>query len=48
MDNKDLDLLPEEFPSPEELFQIDVGDIVKTEKPKEEQSKQQEQLKKKV
>lgn len=45
MDDKDLDLLPEEFPSPEELFQIDVGDIVKTEKLKEEPSKQQEQLK---
>lgn len=45
MDNKDLDLLPEEFPSPEELFQIDVGDIEKTERPKEEQSKQQNQLK---
>lgn len=46
MDNRDLDLLPEEFPSPEELFRIDVGDGVKAEEPKEERSRQQEQLKK--
>ncbi|MCI8560537.1 MAG: signal peptidase I [Dorea sp.] len=45
MDNKDLNLLPEEFPSPEELFNIDIGDAVKIEKPKEDQLKPQEQLK---
>lgn len=47
MDNKDLDLLPEVFPSPEELFQIDVGDAAKIEKPREEQPKQREQLEEK-
>lgn len=45
MDNRDLDLLPEEFPSPEELFQIDAGDAAKVEKPEEEQPGQQDQSK---
>lgn len=43
MKNKDLDLLPEEFPSPEELFRIDIGDADKPEKAEEEQPKQPEQ-----
>lgn len=44
MDNKNLDLLPEEFPSPEELFQIDIvsiGDTVSTEKTEEVQPEKQ-------
>ena len=46
MENKDLDLLPEKFPSPEELFQIDIvniGDAVSVEKTEEEQPKQEEE-----
>lgn len=48
MENKDLDLLPEKFPSPEELFQIDIvniGDAVSVEKTEEEQPKQEEEEK---
>lgn len=47
MDNKDFNLLPDVFPSPEELFQIDAGDAVRIEKPEEEPPKQQEQLEEK-
>lgn len=43
MDNKDLDLSLESFPSPEELFEIGVGDVVKVEQQIEEQPKQREE-----
>ena len=39
MDKKDLDLYPEHFPSPEELFQIDLQDTATVEKQEQEQLK---------